>query len=229
MRPLFLSLLVLSLGLPAVACAGNRAPAPQASGSTVGSEPIAAKKEDKAAASGKGTGMNGDAANYETFAKAWARDNKDPHKAANLFLQALAAYTMDQNEGLGMIALTLSEDDVHEDKNVPGGFEPIASHRDDLLQLLKKPDVMKGYCGGTIEGRYEDAKIPDCQAVFDTDYSSTRQGVGYPKEGRAKFFIANGGSSRPRPMELIKQDDGTWKVHNWGGLLTGVARVEEDE
>ena len=60
MRPLFLSLLVLSLGLPAVACAGNRTPAPQASGSTVGSEPVAAKKEDKVAASGKGTGMNGD-------------------------------------------------------------------------------------------------------------------------------------------------------------------------
>ena len=225
-------LLSLSLLAAAPSPALDMGPPPQDAGVD---EPVAARK-DKAAAKdaakedkmsekkqGPQSGMNGAAASVKTFAEAVEKGRKDPHVVADLFLQALAAYTLDRDIGLPMLAMLLPDDDVMLDDGVK---VPNRFRQDELLQLDKKPNIMQGYCGGTPAKGYKDADVPNCTAKFDTEYSKTRQGIGYPTADRAKFFITNGGSSRPRPIELEHDADGNWRINKYG-LLSGVASAAE--
>ncbi len=235
---------ILLLTTPGLACANSTqatpaiststsASAPNATSTASGSDAIAANSKNKKTAQapeakvstkkGPQTGMIGASADVASFRKAVDESAKDPHKSADLFLQALAAYTMKRDLGLQMIAMLLPRGDVMEDDGIeiPNRFR-----QDELLQLDKKPYTIQGYCGGTPEKGYKNADVPNCAAVFDTDYSKTRQGVGYPAEGKAKFFISNGGSSRPRPIEMERNSDGNWFVDKFG-LLSGVAAPAE--
>jgi|GEM_PF-3774136 len=237
MRPTLPVLLALSfLSVPAVACAGSRAQtAPSSSVSPAdGSEAVAAKgakKADKAAktegavASKKGpqTGMTGPSADVATFRAAADAAKADPTMTAELFLKAMAAYVQERQLGLEMLAMLMPADDIRE---VDGAMVPNPFRQDEFYQLDKKPNVMQGYCGGTPDKQYTNANMKDCPIKFDSDYSKTRQGIGYPAEGKAKFFIVNGGVSRPRPIELALTEEGRWVVERYG-LLSGVASPAE--
>ncbi len=189
-----------------------------------GSEDAVAKKDAAKKDAGKSkSGMNGPAASVDSFRKAVDEQASDPWKAAELFVHALAAYTLDRDEGLQMIAMLLPKDDVMEKD---GMTIPNLFRQDELYQLDKKPNVMKGYCGGTPANGYKDADVPNCKVVFNKVYSAKRQGVGYPSEGKAKFFVENKGASRPRPIEVEKGPDGKWFVDKFG-LLSGVADPAE--
>lgn len=229
------------LTAPGLACANasQATPAPSTSGTVeappAANEPevVAAKSKKKnadkapeakvAQKKGPQTGMVGAAADVASFRKAVDESSKDPHKSADLFLQALAAYTIKRELGLQMIAMLLGPVDVMEDDGieVPNRFR-----QDELIQLDKKPYTMQGYCGGTPDKGYKNADVPNCAASFDNDYSKKRQGIGYPAEGKAKFYISNGGASRPRPIEMERNSDGNWFVDKFG-LLSGVAAPAE--
>jgi len=184
---------------------------------------VAAKKDGAKKDAGKSkSGMNGPAASVESFRKAVDEQATDPWKAAELFIHALGAYTLNREQGLQMIAMLLPEDDRIEKD---GMVVPNLFRQDELYQLDKKPNVMKGYCGGTPANGYNDADVPNCKVVFDKVYSAKRQGVGYPEEGKAKFFVENKGAGRPRPIEVEKGPDGKYFVDKFG-LLSGVADPE---
>ncbi len=151
------------------------------------------------------TGMKGAASDVASFRRAVDRASTDPEKSADLFLQALAAYTLEKEQGLEMIAMLLPEDDRVKRNGI---VVPSPFRQNELEQLEDKPNVIRGYCGGTPEKGYQNADVTSCSATFDTSYSASRQGVNYPSKGKAKFYLANGGSSRPRPIELEQHDDG---------------------
>ncbi len=233
-----LSTLLLSLSLLIAPASTPSAPdfGPPPQDSSDETEVVAARGKKAAEADAEGgaeakmggkkgpqSGMNGAAADVQSFQAAVKAAEKDPHQTADLFIKALAAYTLERDLGLQMLAMLLPESDL---MLVDGVQMPNRFRQDELLQLDKKPDVMKGYCGGTPDKKYENADVPNCKATFDTEYSKTRQGVCYPQEDRAKFFITNGGSSRPRPMELERDSDGKWLINKYG-LLTGVAAPAE--
>jgi hypothetical protein len=207
-----------------------------------GSEPMAkkkakAKEKDKAApkaAKPKGpqSGVAGAAANYGSFVAARDAVAMDSEKSAALFVQALIVYTLDQDLGHEMISTMLKPKDMKEDSDAASGFHLGMGTRDDLLQLLKKQYIMPGYCGGTPQKEYKDADVKNCTLSFDKEYSSRMQGEGYKTPDHAKYFITNGGSPYPRPMELnLMVDEATgkerWHIKNFAGLLTGVTRPED--
>ena len=251
MRPsLSLSLLALLLATPSLIVAVSNE-GPRSSNATAGSEPMAGKSSSKdksktadvvkaepaktptaapvlAPAGAPGpTGMTGDLADYDVFAKAVTAAKADAERSAQLFVQALTAYTQNYDLGIQMLSLLLRPEDLKVEEGSLSGFHPMTSVRDDLQQLNKKPDIVRGYCGGTPGKKYEDADLVRCPVVFDRQYSATRQGIGYPSDGRAKFFLKNGGAASPRPVELEFYENDRWLVRNFGGLLTGVARYEE--
>ncbi len=205
-----------------------------------GSEPIAKKKSKKKndaapkAAKPKGpqTGITGAAANYASFVAARDAVAMDSEKSAALFVQALIAYTLDQELGHEMISTMLKPKDMKEDSGAASGYHLGMGTRDDLLQLLKKQYIMPGYCGGTPQKEYKDADVKNCTLSFDKEYSSRMQGEGFKTPDHAKYFITNGGSPYPRPMELnLMKDEKTgedrWHIKNFAGLLTGVMRPED--
>ncbi len=152
----------------------------------------------------------------ETFTKAVTDARTDPQRTAALFVQALAAYTLDTDQGLQMIAPLLEPQDLSKKTGLPNRFR-----QDELRQLHDNAALIQGYCGGTASHNYDDANVASCEVTFDTAYSERRQGVDYPGPGRAKYFVTHGGSDRPRPIELGRQPDGTWRVTTYG-LLSGL-------
>ncbi len=210
-----------------------------------GSEPMARKnkkadkKDDKKdeqkpdpKPTGPQTGLEGAAASYSSFIKARDAVATDSEKSAALFVQALVAYSLDPEMGQELISTMLLPKDMKEDSDAASGYHLGMGTRDDLLQLQKKQYIMPGYCGGTPQKEYKDANVKSCTVSFDKEYSSRLQGEGYKTPDHAKYFITNGGSPYPRPIELTLVEDGKtgkprWHIKNFAGLLTGVTRPED--
>lgn len=164
----------------------------------------------------------------DEFKRAVDEGAADPQEVARLAVLVLVVYERDVDLARQMLSLLLEPDELREDGESPTGWVVNRSARDDLDRLSGTPQIARGYCGATPAGGYEDGDVDNCPVKLDFAYSSTRQGVGYPSEDRARFFVVNGGASRPRPIDLILID-GRWKVRNWGGLLTGVEAPAEVE
>jgi hypothetical protein len=103
---------------------------------------------------------------------------------------------------------------------------PLTTGASELVeQVRKRPDIARGYCGGTPAQGYRDANLENCPARLDHSYSQRAQGRDYPEPGRAKYFVVNGGSDRPRPVEL-QLEGGRWRIRGWSALATGVRAPE---
>ena len=156
------------------------------------------------------------------FQKAVEASASDAEAFTRLAVLALVTYQRDAELGHLMFSLLVEDDDRVAEPSSPTGYVIQRPVRDDLLRVASKPDIGRGYCGGSREQAYADADITNCAVKLDKVYSASRQGVGYPNPGRAKLFVVNTGSHRPRPVELIDVR-GSWRLRNWGALLQGVA------
>jgi hypothetical protein len=161
-------------------------------------------------------------ASIDGFQQAVTASAADAEDFTRLAVLALVTYQRDAELSYQMFSLLVEDDDRAADPSSPTGYVVVRSVRDDLFRLASKPEIGKGYCGGSREKGYADADTKNCAVRLDKVYSSTRQGVGYPNPGRAKLFVVNTGAHRPRPVELIDVG-GTWRLRNWGALLQGVA------
>ena len=210
----FLAVAALAILLvPATACAGKGASA------QTGAAVDSGKAEATEAAAPTGTGVSGATADYESFKEALEEAKDDAEKTAILVILALVAYQKDQVIGGDMLVQLVRTKYHYGNPDRPDGVELNRYASDDLRHVRTKPYLLKGYCGGTLAKRYEDADLDACKPELDKEYSKDRQGVNYPKEGRAKFFVKHAGSSYPKPMELI-HEDGRWRVYSYSGLMS---------
>jgi len=104
------------------------------------------------------------------------------------------------------------------------GFKWRMTDREAIRRLLSNKNIARGYVGGTDTGNYEDFDPNNFEnnIVLDTSYSSSAQGIDYPAQGQAKYFVANGGADTPRPIQLACNASGYWKVTSWSSLTSGV-------
>ena len=166
-------------------------------------------------------------ASVEAFVAAAEAGRDDPKEIARLAVLGLVVYARDEPLALQMFTALVEPDEVEKDERSPTGLKVIRAVSDDLARTRGRPEIAAGYCGGTPGEAYADADLVGCPVRFDEVYSASRQGVGYPHEGRAKFFVANGGASLPRPLVLIQHESIGWRLRTWGSLLTGVAAPAE--
>jgi hypothetical protein len=145
---------------------------------------------------------------------------------------------MDKKLGEAMLGYMTLEKYQMKDARSESGWGITKVFKSEFDETDRKPRILAGYCGGTPDNEYSvdgDKKhaslFPTCQPVIDEGYSARMQGV---KDDKAKYFVTNGGSSRPRPIQL-KNENGLWRLYNVTGLMTGIAlttteraKVEED-
>lgn len=164
---------------------------------------------------------------FAGFQQAVEAARADPEATAKLFVHALLYFVRDAEEGESVLTLLIRPDDLYKDTERKTGWRLSRDVRSDFKDFSRRDFITESYCGGTPAARYQDADLAQCPIQLDKEYSATRQGVGFPRKGRAKFFVANGGSGSPRPIELELGEDGAWKVRNFYGLLHGVAAPAE--
>jgi len=147
----------------------------------------------------------------------------DPESVARLLAHALLVHSQDARLGDAMLVLLLPEDASIPDPKAEGGRVLRLARRTEADVVAEQPAIARGFCGGTPEQDYADADLRSCPVTLDRGYSASRQGVGYPRDGEAKFFLVHPGATRPRPLTLLRVGT-VWRIKDFGGLLTDVRR-----
>lgn len=151
--------------------------------------------------------------NLKEFEKVWKRDGKDPVKVIRLFMEAMLVYEKNQKTGAYMISYLIPEDDCVKDSDSPTGLVPNPRGVGySLKQMLKNPDIIRSYIGGTPGNEYKiDPKNLKLK-VISKDISGNK----------AKVVIKSAGKDNPTPLTL-KQENGYWKISaGISSIATGV-------
>ena len=156
--------------------------------------------------------------NLSQFKSVWEKEGKDPVKVIELFMQAVLEYEKDQEKGAYMISYLIPKDDCVENSDSPTGLVPNPRGAGYYLkQMLKDPNIVRSYVGGTPKNKYEiDEKNLKLKVV-----KKEIQG------DRARIVIKSAGKDSPTPVKL-RLEDGYWKIESGSisSIATGVKKPE---
>ena len=153
--------------------------------------------------------MNKIPLSLESFSEMLQGMNSEPEAAAAACVLALGIMTDDESSGIEALKLV----------------NPKVSHSMLQLagrQLRSKPYLMRSYFLGTTPAN--DYFLPEKLEIEITSnkYSGTRE------DGKMRLFLNCSGADSPRPITLVKQNDGIWVAHEWSSLIMGIRPPESE-
>lgn len=160
---------------------------------------------------------------FNDFKARFEAEGKDPEATVRLLVEGMVTYEQDEELGQQMMALVISKKLLQADPGAPSG-QRFRAADGTLRRLHADPNIARSLAGGTHQQGYADFDPANLRVELDRGYSSGAQGVGYPREGEAKFFLRSGGADTPRPVSLARNSAGYWKITNLGSLTTGVRK-----
>ncbi len=158
---------------------------------------------------------------FGDFQSRFESSGTDPVEVIKLLVEAMLTLADDPDLGKQMMALVMSKRDLDQ---TPGTLSGYSLRRTNQVpqRLQRDANIARSYAGGTYQNDYRDCDPANPQIEIDTVYSAQRQGVDYPEEGKAKFFVKSGGADTPRPVVLARNRAGYWKVTEMSSLTLGV-------
>jgi hypothetical protein len=141
-----------------------------------------------------------------------------PEGGAVVFLLAMIMYGVDRDLGLQAFTLAL---DMHELSagTVYKGFRPTRDWDDRFAQIDPFPFLGRIYVNGT--------KPADGYALPKGSLEFTVTEVRLQKDGSAKVFVATTSGNMPRPLTLVKNDKGLWKVTEASSVFVGPSALPQ--
>lgn len=143
----------------------------------------------------------------DQFRARFEAEGGDPEVVIALLIEAIVTLETDESLGTEMVETVISKR---------------LDAREYIRRLRANKNIARSYAGGTYQNDYNDFQATAPDVALDREYSSAGQGIGFPSEGRAKFFVVCGGADRPRPIMLAKNNSGLWKVTEFSSLTVGV-------
>ncbi|OHD57425.1 MAG: hypothetical protein A2Y33_08040 [Spirochaetes bacterium GWF1_51_8] len=146
-----------------------------------------------------------------------------PTGGAAMLVIALLNYVKDESLGLKCMTAILVNDGsmLKDDAKGFGGKSPNGSVVYLMTQLAKYPYVPNSYIDGTsVDDSYA---LPS--APYTLYFSTNKYSV--INETTVKVFIPTSGGNMPRPVTLIKNDKGIWKVKEFSSLVIGLSKVPQ--
>lgn len=144
-------------------------------------------------------------------------DRRDAKGTVNLFLRVLHSLSTDEKAAREALPLFLPKPSLKADPRQKSGFAVGMSDEYYVAELVKKPQIMRSYFGGTPENGY----VPD--DAFELKFVDGKPTVIEEKE--AKIFVFSLGKDFPTPIGLKRNGEGIWKVFNWSSVATGVKQT----
>jgi hypothetical protein len=160
-----------------------------------------------------------DTARFEDYRKRFEDRGADPEQVVRLFVEGLLEIERDRELAEQFLCVVIASNQLSADPRAPSGFR-LSRADQTLARIGKNPNIARSLAGGTPAASYADADLT--RFALDKAYSARTQGVGYPADGKAKFFVACGGADSPRPITLARNNAGRWKVIEWSSLTVGV-------
>lgn len=149
------------------------------------------------------------------FLALWESARDDPVRVIELFLRAILVCEKDRELGEQMISYLLHPDRCDKDPNSPSGYRPnrigVGFYID---QLLRRPEIVRSYLGGTPENDY---RIDESNIKVEVVSVEKKNDV-------ARVVIRSSGKDFPTPI-ILKYVDGAWRIYEGiSSLATGVRK-----
>lgn len=147
-----------------------------------------------------------------------------PQGGAFCFILALIQYASpDPNvhqEGVRMMVLSVLEENLIPDNGEGYGYKGYALHRSDIDRLARVSEYLaRSYVHGTNnENHYT---IPDLRNI-KMKFRAQADFTGSVMEGRKKVFVWSSGADTARPMSLVKNAKGIWKVNEFSSVTVEI-------
>lgn len=142
-----------------------------------------------------------------------------PQGGAVIFIIAMILYNEDKDTGLEAFTIALDRDQLQEG-NVYKGFKPLASWYYFFGQLEYFEYLGRVYIDGT---DYQDA-----YALPGKPYNFIFTSIQETGDNMVKLFVQTTSGNMPRPLSLVKNNRGTWKVWEASSLFVGVSKTPPD-
>ncbi len=145
-----------------------------------------------------------------------------PEGGATVFVIAMLVFT--RNESLGKQCFTIALDNSQLMKNTGGykGYSPTDGFKYYYSRLRDYPYIPFSYIQGTSpEQAYA---LP--QSSFVCQYSTNP--FAQPDENTVKLQISSTGTDSPRPITVVKNNRGVWKVKDFVSLFGTVSPPQKD-
>ncbi len=157
---------------------------------------------------------------YTRFSETFMSAGKTPEGSAALFLEALIVYNKYQQEGYKCFVNVLSEDlkTKSSSKESFEGYIITKFYFDSIKDgLAAHPAIITAFIkGAEPENGYKPEGPP-----FKYEFT-TNQWSGQETSGSIKLFIISKASDSYKPIELVKENDGMWRVSNFSSVMTGI-------
>ena len=151
----------------------------------------------------------------DVFLKEYAMAG-EPEAVTKLFITAMIQYPENKEECLRRFTILLSDGQLDSGDAYEGQM-PGKSFRFLLGQLEQKPYVARSYIQGTSpENGYAPPEGGPWEIILTPDP------LGQTEENTVKLFVDCTGADSARPITLVKNSDGLWKVLEGSSLFTGV-------
>jgi hypothetical protein len=144
-----------------------------------------------------------------------------PEGGAAVYVAALIMFTRDEDVGTDALTVALDRSMIKSDPEGYKGYSPVWSFADKLQRYLRpKPYIARSYIAGTSPGgAYELPEPPYTVVLSRNKYSVIA-------EDEVKVFVSSSGADSPRPVTLLRNNRGIWKV-KVESLILGIRPPEE--
>lgn len=144
-----------------------------------------------------------------------------PTGGAAMFVMAMINYEKDKNLGLKCFTAILVNDStwLKDDPAGYGGKSPNQNAMYLFYQLDKFPYLGSTYVVGTVAQNGYALPAAPYKCSFSTNAYSTRS------DTEIKVFVYCTGGVSARPMTMLRNDRGIWKVKEFSSLVIGVANL----
>lgn len=146
-----------------------------------------------------------------------------PEGGAAMAVVALQMYSVNQAEGYKAIIAHTDRSRLYEGSE---GYKGFILGRSDLSLLQRQYDklayIMRSYFkGATPDNKYDIGSGPYTFELRSGKYA------GDPETGTTKVWVLCSGASTPRPVTLVRNNRGIWKMKEWSSLIVGVVPPKE--
>ncbi len=150
-----------------------------------------------------------------------------PEGGAAMFVIAMKMWVSNPAEGIKCMIMQREINDLQPQNGAESymGYS-LGSSEYSLFrsQINHQPYLPDSYIAGAVPGNnYQDADIDLEFEITSNPYS------GDPSSGKFKVFIRSSGADSPRPVTMVRNDKGLWKVKEYSSLIVGIRNAQKEE
>ncbi len=230
-RLIFISVLALAGALIACSPVGVNTEA-----SVSGSNNSGASSGSNNSSSGAAVSTQVDTAKLAAFESEFKTVATTPKGSVKCLFKALATLEDDLELGKAMLTIVFDSRKITEDSSSPTGFKLGNSELFLVDQIVKKPQIVHSYIGGSVAANYADhdkVNLPLSFPAEDTVVSGLKVDNSAEVEGatEGRVYVQSNGKDIPTPINMAKNSSSLWKVTptSISSIATGVKTATNND